>query len=458
MPPPPPVGEAINRGLVDCLVELYQTSDLAHVDPFSAFTGYLKAPPRARTCTRTVPMTFEGSAAGFQKMVEGGFPVRMTVRQALGDTAKTLENLRPYASKNLDGPQELTRFSFDMDAVLINSVMLAEPLNTTTQSVGIRTSTLPFVYAEMKAKQSEDLAFELGVDPLHPDVVAHIPVGETPDMRQIPVLKEVVNGFHSSEVCKTFGGITAQHLGNGFFTLEPDRAAALGLGEPRPLPPPPDDSMPQAHNSWVIVPVGHILSHVANLPVATVRDCGFEVYQLRMPATDDVIPFLLMDMLTVMKYIGSTTKSALINVDRNRTSILDQWIELIPLTNASWLGGCVAGQEYKTGIVSFKLIISYTVFPAGFRQDPRLLPLLSDGFPKLDTEFRSMVDSDEIAKSVAPRSKRALRTAHQEGAAAEAAEATQQMDEGSDADDADLDFGGDDRDAGDDGNLDDASD
>jgi hypothetical protein len=41
--------------------------------------------------------------------------------------------------------------------------------------------------------------------------------------------------------------------------------------------------------------------------------------------------------------------------------------------------------------------------------------MLSDGFPRMDIEFKSMVDSEEIKKSVAPKKKQAMAAA-QKGA------------------------------------------
>jgi len=37
--------------------------------------------------------------------------------------------------------------------------------------------------------------------------------------------------------------------------------------------------------------------------------------------------------------------------------LLDQWIEVIPLTHKRWIDACVAGEEYKEGVVSFKVSI-----------------------------------------------------------------------------------------------------
>jgi hypothetical protein len=222
--------------------------------------------------------------------------------------------------------------------------------------------------------------------------------------------QEVVNGYHASEVCRTFGGITAEHLWNGIICLSPQEASRLGFQKPpdrHDFPAPPAGVDP-AYNSWAIVPVGHVLSHVANLPASNVRDLDYEVYQLKLPATNEALPFLVMDLWTLHAYARKTVESGILAVGANRVPLAQQWVEIVPLTSKSWIESCVAGQEYKVGTVSFKLTVSYTTFPRDFRGDGRLLPVLSEGFPRLAAEFRALVDSDEVARSVAPTKRSAM--------------------------------------------------
>jgi hypothetical protein len=395
--------------LLEYLSRVCNTRQLASADPLVAFPGYIKAPPRARVNTRVIPMRWEGSAAGFQHDLDEGRLPRISIAEALKEKPKALAGLRPHKNPH-DGVQGVTPADHDLDTVLINSVSLADPLNTMSQSIGIVTSTLPAVYAQLKRRQTEELAEELGVPIIHPDVVAHIPVGDKPDSESIPILKEVVNGYHASAVCRTFGGITARHIWNGIIPLSPEEAAGLGFAKPpdsHDFPVPPDASVEPARNSWALVPVGHILSHVANLPAANVRDLDYEVYQLKLPATNEAIPFLVMDLWTLDRYARRTIESGLLAVHANRVPITQQWVEIVPLTSKNWLDNCVAGQEYRDGTVSFRLVITYTTFPRGFRDDARLLPVLSDDFPKLDAEFRSLVDNDEVKRSVAPGKRKA---------------------------------------------------
>ena len=175
--------------LIEYLCRLCQTRELDGVDPLSLFAGRLKAPPRARINTRTIPMTFEGSAAGLQRAADAGFRAKMSIGEALQDKPRAIYGLRPHARRAEDRKQGVTPEDYDLENVLINSVVLAEPHNTLSQSVGIVTSTLPAVYADLKKQQTEDLASELGVTVVNPNVVAHIPSTERPDPKSIPILK-----------------------------------------------------------------------------------------------------------------------------------------------------------------------------------------------------------------------------------------------------------------------------
>jgi len=304
-----------------------------------------------------------------------------------------------------------------LEFAYINNVSLAEPLNTLPLGVAIVSSTLPPVYAEMKKKQAKELYEELKVEAPNADILAHIPVSTDgkPDLRQIPVLKEVINAFHAAEVCRTFGGITSEDLWHGLHFLSPKEAIELGFARPpveHDFADPPPGTL-KAYNSWVIIPEGHILSHISNLPAANIRECGYVVDRLKLPTTGELLPFFVMDLWTVREYICSTVGSVMLNISRNRVSIADQWIEVVPLTHKRWIDACVAGEEYKMGAVSFKVVISYTTFPAVRREGELLLPMLSDGFPRMDIEYKSMVESDEVKKSVAPRKKQAMAAAQQ---------------------------------------------
>ena len=406
-----PQKAAITRNLMGWLVSRYG-SDLVHVDPLKGFRG-VAAPSRAKTSIRVIPMAFVGSAAGFQLAVDNGFPVKMTLSEALSGMSgpppgSVVKALLPHGLRvSADSPD-----MHNLGAVFINSVTLAEPLNTTPLPVAIVSSTLPPVYAEMKKKQAKELYEELKQEPPNADILAHIPVSThgKPDLRQIPVLKEVINAFHATEVCNTFGGIVASDLWNGLHCFSPEEALRLGFARPPPehdFAAPPVGMMP-SYNSWVIVPMGHVLSHVSNLPAASIRECGYVVDRLKMPLTNELLPFLIMDLWTVHAYIRSTIGSVLLNVERNRVSLPDQWIEVVPLTHKRWIDACVAGEEYKTGTVRFKVVITYTTFPVGRHKDVPVLPLLSPGFPYMDIDYKTMVDSDELNKAVAPRKKKAM--------------------------------------------------
>jgi hypothetical protein len=415
-----PQKASINEALLEWLRNRYQTKDLVHVDPMACFPGHSAAPPRARCNVRVIPMRFEGCAAGFQLAADGGFQAKMTLADALGGMGpKVLKSLQPHRNPALDKKQGTSPEQHSLQHVYINNVSLAEPLNTLPLGVAIVSSTLPPVYSEMKKKQAQELYEELKVEAPNADILAHIPVSTDgkPDLRQIPVLKEVINAFHATEVCRTFGGITSEDLWRGLHFLSPQEAIQLGFLRPpveHDFAEPPPGTL-KAYNSWVIVPEGHILSFISNLPAANIRECGYVVDRLKMPLTGELLPFFVMDLWTVREYICSTVGSVMLNISRNRVSLADQWIEVVPLTHKRWIDACVAGEEYKMGAVSFKVVISYTTFPAVRREGEFLLPMLSDGFPRMDIEFKSMVDSEEIKKSVAPKKKQAMAAA-QKGA------------------------------------------
>jgi hypothetical protein len=399
--------------LLSWLCNRYRTTDLVNVDPMSCFHGHSAAPPRARSSVRVVPMVFEGSAAGLQTAVDNGFPVRMTLAEALGGPeSRGAKGMRPHANPSLDKKQGTSPAQHNLDGVFINSVSLAEPLNTLSMPVAIVSSMLPPVYSEMREKQAQDLYRELKQEAPDADILAHIPASTDgkPDLRQIPVLTEVINAFHATEVCRTFGGILANDLWRGLYAFTPAEAIDLGFARP-PVEhdfadPPP--GMEKAYNTYVLVPMGHILSHVSNLPASKIRECDYLVERLKMPLTNELLPFLIMDLWTVHSYVKTTVESVLLNIQRNRVPLLEQWIEVVPLTHKKWTEACVAGEGLRIGAVSFKVIISYTTFPSTRRDGEQLLPMLSDGFPRLDIEYKTMIDGEDAKQSVAPRKKKAL--------------------------------------------------
>jgi hypothetical protein len=271
-------GKATNR-LLEYMAAVYKTRDLANVDAMGMAGP--KAPLRSRQKTVNLSATFEGSAAAFDELTKAGIPIRMTVGQLVDGN---LKRLSPNREKARDRDQGLNPFNdFDLNGALVNTIALAEPLNTMSQAVGLVTNGLPKAYAETKKQQIEELSKELGIVPRNADIVAHIPPGTRPDARQIPILKEIVNGFHGNHVTKTFGGITEKHLWTGVIPLEPKLAASLGLPAPPPEhePAEPPPGYARAYNSWAIVPVGHVLGHIKNLPPSDIKKFGYVVYQAR---------------------------------------------------------------------------------------------------------------------------------------------------------------------------------
>jgi hypothetical protein len=407
--------------LLDWLCDKYQTRDLVHVDNMSCWTrdnSHKNATVFARANVRVIPMRFEGSAAEFQLAADNGFPARMNLLEALGGSEVQVRRiLNPHRTAK-------DSQSHYLDGVFINSVSLHDPLNTMPLPVGIVSSVTPPVYADMKQKQANELYAELKLEAPKADMLAHIPVSSDgkPDLRPVPLLKDVINAFHATEVCKTFGGLCAEDLWHGLHFLSPADAVQLGFLRPPKehdfADPPP--GMLAAYNSWVIVPMGHILSHISNLPAANIRECGYVVDRLKMPLTGELLPFLIMDLWTVHEYIRSTVASVLLNINKNRVPLLEQWVEVVPLTHERWIEACVANEEHKKGVISFRVVISYITFPARRPDNVALLPMLSEGFPRMDTDYKGLVESEEGKNSVAPKKKKAADAAKEAAPMADA--------------------------------------
>ena len=370
--------------ILDFLCYTYKTNDLVNLDPLAI--GLRKADERARARTLVLPTFFEGSAAEFQAVVASGGRVKVSVAEMLnGD----LSRIAPRANKFKDKIQGVLRGDYDIDACLVNSVTLHTPKSSLVFGVGIGSNVLPEAYKEIREKQVADLTKELGVKPSNIHIIAHIPP-RSEDARQIPILKESVNAFHGSEVTRTFGGIVTEHLWAGLIALSPAQCIEMGLHPPpashEPEDPPPGQA--KAYNSWVIVPHGHVLSHVSNYPSAELNKFNYAVWQLRLPSGEP-IPFLLMDLWTLHRYASDTKKNAMDKMDRRPLAGVE--IELFPLGRDTWLNSCRPGEHYARGRVEFSVAITYTMFPRNFRTDTTLIPSLSSGFPRLSAEMRQQL-------------------------------------------------------------------
>ncbi len=385
-------GQAVSKPgvprLLDLLCHTYKTHDLVNLDPL--VIGLNRADDRARTKTLQVRTYFEGSAAEFQAVVENGGRVRVTVGEMLqGQTSR----LYPRPVKYKDAQQGVSPLDYDIDACLVNTMVLAEPKSTMLFGVGIGSNVLPEAYKEIRDQQVADLQRELGVKPSSIHIVAHIPANSK-DPRNIPILKEVANAFNAAEVARTFGGIVPRHLWAGLISLSPKQCMEMGMHPPpashEPADPPPGHA--KAYNSWVIVPHGHVLSHICNLPPADLARYNYAVYQLRLPSGEP-IPFLLMDTWTLHVYATGTAENAIKKMDHRKLSEVD--VELFPLTRDTWLNSCRPGEHYARGRVEFTV-----VFPKSFRSDPTLLPSLSAGFPRLSQSMRNQLGGGAGATQV----------------------------------------------------------
>lgn len=188
----------------------------------------------------------------------------------------------------------------------------------------------------------------------------------------------------------------------GIIALPPAFAKSLGL-----LAPPTEheaskapEGCEQGYNSWVIVPMGHVLSHIINMSAGDVVMLGYCVLQLRYP-NGTPLPFLLMDNWTLHHYTHGTVSSGLLKIDSSRINIAELYIELAPLTRSSWLGSCIAGTHLQTGYVSFSLLVMYTVFPRDFREDGFLICTLSDKFPRISFDIKKQMEEAQKQKKQA---------------------------------------------------------
>ncbi len=152
----------------------------------------------------------------------------------------------------------------------------------------------------------------------------------------------------------------------------------------------------------------HVLAHIECMAASDIKSYGYEVHRLTMPPDDVPLPFLLMDTWTLHNYAKATVKETILPLEASKTSIADMYIELVPVTSGDWLEQCIAGQEYDVGVVSFRLAITYTLFPANYKTDPTLVAKLAPNFPRLAIDMKQRIDS---AIGVAPQQREAMKRA-----------------------------------------------
>lgn len=381
--------------LLDLLCTIYKTDDVQNLNLFSH--SKMRGCDLARTETRTLPCYFEGSAARFQAAIEKGARIRLTVEQIVEGA---LHRFIPRANRAMDAAQGVNPEMYDMENVIINSIMIDSPSNTLPVGVGINTNGIPKAFEKIRDKQAEDLRADLGLKPTEEGkavkhIIAHIPARSN-DSKRIPLLKPGTNSWHGEELSRTFGGLCEKHLWKGIHALSPAQCIELGF------PPLPRDHEPsiapaghkQAYNSWVIVPVGHVLSFVANMPPSDIANYGYCVKQLILPSGEP-LPFLIMDIWTLDRYSHDTVVNNIQALDHRNLADMD--IEIFPISgeSESWLSGCRPAEHYMSGVVSFKLLITYTVFPKGMHENPNVIPGLSDRFPRMSAVMRNHFDTTD---------------------------------------------------------------
>lgn len=378
---------------------------LIHVDPLGR-DEYVKGYELTRTRTLTLSVSFNGSAMRFQALKNKGVPIRLTVEDLLGGK---LQYLYPDEERALDRRQGVTPRDFDVDAVLVNAMGIAEPDNTIPFAVGVYTNGIPEAYGELKQKQVQELSEKLGIPLPANHIYAQIPTncgGPKNDEarfaqmlrdRSIPLLNEVINGYHGEEVTRCVGSVCAKHLWKGVIQLTPQDCMRWQIDPPPgrhdAWNPPDTPEEDQQVNVWLVVPSNHVLGHITQLDIATMRRYGYVAYQMKLPNAITAIPFIMMDSWTARNYANAFVGSALVKIDRDRVPIKDVFIELRPLKNDDWISGCKAGQHHVVGNVTFKLTLKYTMFTRNFRQNPRIVAAISERFPRLNMHRKQAMDA-----------------------------------------------------------------
>lgn len=197
---------------------------------------------------------------------------------------------------------------------------------------------------------------------------------------------ENVNSYHGEELCKTYGGLTARHLFRGIIAISPERARDFGMAPPPPEHDGqvnPENPSETVINSWNIIPMGHVVSHISSHTTAFIKTGGYQVHQLRT-ATHVPLPFLVMDTWSVYAYIKWTIKEVMLNQVPAPLGKVD--VRLYPLKTSDWLGGCRPLEHHVEGRVEFTLTVSYVMFPRAFKQREDIFPGLSPLFPSQSLE------------------------------------------------------------------------
>ena len=170
--------------------------DLTKIDALSAEGR--TACHRSRTRTIRIPMAFEGSPAAFDKLVEQGIPIRLSVRQAIGGDLKRLlprpnsgkdkqQKVGPMSYADVEhntvmGERERARamffcffFFFSFVSGHIHSIQLDMPVSTFPVSFGIATNGLPSAYRETLNVQRKELEKIFDATPRDTEILRHMP-------------------------------------------------------------------------------------------------------------------------------------------------------------------------------------------------------------------------------------------------------------------------------------------
>lgn len=374
--------------LISLLEEFYKTRDLASIKPM-AMNGMLRGHDFARHKVITRRIAFDGSAARF-KLWAASSPdgcIKASLLDIIGPEAFEVAT-RPSANPKADLSLGVTPSMYDRDRVLVTGMSIRAPTNSLPIGVALGTNGLPPVYAKLSREQIEAMTTEMGLPKRDEHLILHIPAGQVDEDTGIVqhLLKENVNSHHGEELCKTYGGLTAAHLYRGIIPLSPERAMAFGMKAPPPEHDGkvnPDNPKETYVNSWNIVPMGHVLSHIQSQTSAYIKSMGYEVHQL-VTATDQVLPFLIMDTWTIYAYTRWTIKEVMLNMAPVPLQNVD--VRVYPLKTSDWLSGCRPLEHCVDGRIEFTLTVGYVMFPKDFKSRPDILPGLSPRFPSMSAE------------------------------------------------------------------------
>ena len=370
----------------------------------------------SRTVYKNFELEFKGSLRQWQNSTEQGIPVSTFLSDIITETKRFYPMMR-RVNRDKMSPLEVELIEnipsdkYDLSSAIVHSVTIKAIHNTFNVPVGFYCNATPKVYMDMGNEEIKRLLKYFSDGSGESWCNKHIPANMKSE-HTVPVIKEVSNGFNSGHIVKTFGGIhleQASHIMNGLRVVPPNVCQKLNLAPPKRKWVVPDNvdvnRMPPQkrkmlkQNTWVIVPSGHAHTWVCSLSKEQILSLGYEIYPIRV--NEEIIPFYLMDFLTIDKLNFYVGKNIIPHIDRRDIRGISFTLQpFLPAaaaaskTNVATHGGGGGGAKWtdydpmiqnhdEVGILKLKMIISYTLFPLGMSNNKRICCMLSEGFPPL---------------------------------------------------------------------------